>query len=251
MGIVKNSLRERMRRKDIYVIVVIGITLVMMCMSGAVTLSINGVPITKFEIMMPLLLNIISVIGGGIAIALSLPTIPNEYERRTSHLVWIRGISQWNYHGQLALANIISSTGALLLLYTSIMIFAGIKGEFIVLAKGIPAFFLFALGTTVVSLFTSVISLLVPRMAAGVLAIAFMLVGTMYPALETISGILSGIARKAIRGILFVVPNLNMIHSQAANLLSEKEIQIHSVLGACLTLYVCGMVLWIFRKKEA
>ena len=76
MGIMKNALRERIRRKDIYVVLVIGILIVMMCMSGAATLSINGVPVTEFSMMMPLVLNVVSVIGGGIAIALSLRTIP-------------------------------------------------------------------------------------------------------------------------------------------------------------------------------
>lgn len=109
MGIMKNALRERIRRKDIYVVIMIGILIVMMCMSGAATLSINGVSVTEFQMVMPLVMNVISVLGGGIAIALSLRTIPNEYERKTSHLVWIRGVSQWKYHGQLALANIVSS----------------------------------------------------------------------------------------------------------------------------------------------
>ncbi|MDD3360271.1 MAG: hypothetical protein PHW34_01190 [Hespellia sp.] len=86
MGIMKNALRERIRRKDIYVIIAIGVMIVMMCMSGAATLSIDGVAVTEFRIMMPLVMNIISVLGGAIAIALSLRTIPNEYERKTSHL---------------------------------------------------------------------------------------------------------------------------------------------------------------------
>ncbi len=251
MGIMKNALLERMRRKDIYVVLVIGILIVMMCMSGAATLSIDGVPVTEFSMMMPMVLNVISVIGGGIAIALSLRTIPNEYERKTSHLVWIRGISQWKYHGQLALANIISSLGSLFILYAGGMVFAGIKGEYAVLAKCIPAFLLFSVSTAAVSLFTSAVSLVLPGMAAGVLAAALMLAGTMHPILETFSGIVSGVARQVLRGILFLTPDLYAAESQAGRFLSGKDIQIHSILGGLLVLYVCGMLLYLLRRKEA
>lgn len=251
MGIMKNALRERIRRKDIYVVVVIGMIIVMMCMSGAATLSINGVSVTEFEMMMPLVMNVISVLGGGIAVALSLRTIPNEYERRTSHLVWIRGISQWKYHSQLALASMISSLGALFILYVGVLVFAVMRGEIQVLLKGIPAFFLFSISTAAVSLFTSAVSLVLPGMAAGVLCTAFMLIGTMHPILETVSGIVSGVARGLVNGVLFAVPNLYGVEVQAANLLSGKTVQVHNILGGLLVLYVCAAMLYVFRKKEA
>ena len=41
LGIMKNGLRERLRRKDIYVIMALGLLLVFLCMSGTVTLSID------------------------------------------------------------------------------------------------------------------------------------------------------------------------------------------------------------------
>lgn len=251
MGIMKNALRERIRRKDIYVVIMIGMLIVTMCMSGTATLAINGVSVTEFEMLMPLVLNVISVLGGGIAVALSLRTIPNEYERRTSHLIWIRGVSQWKYHGQLALANVISSVGALFILYAGVMVFAAVKGEYGVLAKGPLAFAVFAVGTAAVSLFTSAVSLVVPGMAAGVICTAFMLIGTLHPILETISGIVSGAARGLLNGILFVVPSLYAVESQAASLLSGKTVQIHEILGGLLVLYVCTVMLYVFHRREA
>lgn len=251
MGIAKNALRERMQRKDMYVVVAIGILLVTLCFSGTATLSVNGVPVTAFETMLPLMLNVITVIGGGIAIALSLRTIPNEYERRTSHLVWVRGISQRRYHGSLALANIISSVGALFVLYLVVLVFAGIKGEYEVLLKAIPAFFLYAMGTAAVSLFTTVTSLVLPGMAAGVVSTAFMLIGTMHPVLETLSGIVSGAARVMVQGLLFAVPNLYEIACQAGLVLSGKAVEIHTILGGLCVLYVCTMLVCLIQKKEA
>ena len=147
MGIMKNALRERIRRKDIYVVMVIGLFIVLLCMSGTVTLSIDGVPVTEIRMLLPFVLNVASVIGGAMAVALSLRTIPNEYERKTSHLVWMRGISQWNYHGQLALANVISSVAALLVLYAGVVIFALAKGEAEVVLRSVPGFLIFASST--------------------------------------------------------------------------------------------------------
>ena len=173
MGIMRNALRERIRRKDIYVVIVLGLLIALMCMSGTVTLSIDGVAVTEVRLLLPLVLNVVSVVGGGMAVALSLRTIPNEYERKVSHLVWMRGISQWNYHGQLALANMVSSVGALFILYAGVMVFAAVKGETGVLIRSIPGFVLYAAGTAGVSLFTSAVSLIFPGMAAGVLAAAY------------------------------------------------------------------------------
>lgn len=251
MGIMKNALRERIRRKDIYVVIAIGLLVILMCMSGTATLSIDGIPVTEFSMMMPLVLHVVSVLGGAMAIALSLRTIPAEYERKTSHLVWIRGISQWNYHGQLALANILSSVGALFFLYAGVMVFAGMKGETEVLARGIPGFLMYALGTAGVSLFTTALSLKLSGMAAGVIAAGTMLAGTMSPVLETFSGIVSGLPRGILRGILLLTPDLYRMESQAAKFLMGENVDVHVLLGGLLFLYLGAVTLYLFRRKEA
>ncbi len=244
MGIMRNALRERIRRKDIYVVIVLGLLIALMCMSGTVTLSIDGVAVTEVRLLLPLVLNVVSVVGGGMAVALSLRTIPNEYERKVSHLVWMRGISQWNYHGQLALANMVSSVGALFILYAGVMVFAAVKGETGVLIRSIPGFVLYAAGTAGVSLFTSAVSLIFPGMAAGVLA------GTMQPVLRTLSGIASGVSRGILRGILAVTPDLYAASSQAGEFLLGKKVDVHGVLGGLLFLYAGAALLYIVRKKE-
>lgn len=251
MGIMKNALRERIRRKDIYVIVAVGLLIILMCMSGAATLSIDGVPVTEFEMMMPLVLHVVSVLGGAVAVALSLRTIPAEYERKTSHLVWIRGISQWNYHGQLALANIISSVGALFILYAGVMVFAGMKGETEVLLRSISGFLMYSVGTAGVSLLTSALSLKLPGMAAGVVCTGVMLAGTMSPVLETVSGIMSGAPRIILRGILVLTPDLYGMESQAGDFLLGKSVDVHLLLGEALFLYVGAALLFLLRRKEA
>lgn len=251
MGIMKNALRERIRRKDIYVITAVGLLMILMCMSGAATLSIDGIPVTEFSMMMPLVLHVVSVLGGVLAVVLSLRTIPAEYERKTSHLVWIRGISQWNYHGQLALANIISSVGALFLLYAGVMVSAGLKGETGVLARSIPGFLIYAVGTAGASLFTSALSLKLPGMAAGVISAGVMLAGTMSPIVETLSGIVSGVPRGILRGMLLLTPDLYKMESQAGEFLLGEAVDVHCLLGGFLFLYIGAALLFVFRRKEA
>lgn len=250
-GIMKNALRERLRRKDIYIVMGVSLLLVLLCMSGTVTLSIDGIPVTDIRLLLPLVLNAASVLGGGMAVALSLRTIPNEYERKTSHLVWMRGISQWNYHGQLALANVISSVAALLVLYAGVMIFAGIKGETGVLWRSLLGFLIFACGTAGVSLFTSAVSLLLPGMAAGVLSVAVMLAGMMQPILRTLSGMVSGISRGILRGLLVLTPDLYEVQAQAGEFLLGKPVDVHSILGGLLFLYIGVVMVFVFRRKEA
>lgn len=251
MGIMKNALRERIRRKDIYVVIAVGLLIILMCMSGTATLSVNGIPVTEFSMMMPLVLHVVSVLGGAMAVALSLRTIPAEYERKTSHLVWIRGISQWNYHGQLAAANVISSAGALFILYAAVIVFAGMKGEMGVLARSIPGFLMYAVGTAGVSLLTSALSLKLPGMAAGVLSAGVMLAGTMSPVVDTVSGIVSGVPRSILRGVLLLTPDLFGMESQAGEFLLGENVDVHVLLGGLLFLYVGAVQLFLFRRKEA
>lgn len=251
LGIMKNGLRERLRRKDIYVIMALGLLLVFLCMSGTVTLSIDGIPVTETRLLLPFVLNVASVIGGGMAVALSLRTIPNEYERKTSHLVWMRGISQWNYHGQLALANVISSVAALFILYAGVMAYAGIKGETGILLRSIPGFLVFASGTAGVSLFTSAMSLALPEMAAGTLSAILMLAGTMQPVIRTLSGIVSGVSRGILRGILVLTPDLYGAAAQAGKFLLGEKVEVHSILGGLLFLYAGAVLVLVIHRKEA
>ncbi len=251
MGVMKNALRERIRRKDIYVVMVIGLLIVLLCMSGTVTLSIDGIPITETRLLLPFVLNAAFVIGGGMAVALSLSTIPKEYERKTSHLVWIRGISQWNYHGQLALANAVSSLAAVFVLYAGVMIYAGVKGETGVLLRSVPGFLIYGCGTAGISFFTSGLSLVLPGMAAGALATGVMLAGVLKPVLRTLSGMVSGASRGILKGILVLTPDLYETEAQAGEFLLGNPVDVHSILGGLLFLYLGVMMVFLFRRKEA
>ena len=95
--IMINALKERIRRKELYVVMVIGIFMILFCGSNSTSITINGEPLTGFRNMFMVMHVLIHVVGCILAVILSINTIPREYERHNSHLVWVRGISPVSY----------------------------------------------------------------------------------------------------------------------------------------------------------
>lgn len=94
MEIVLNVVKEKIRKKMLYITTVLGILVVMIFSSDMGSLTIGGKNIKDYYVLIPILINVVNFLSGAIALAMSITTIPNEYERRTSHLIWSRGISQ-------------------------------------------------------------------------------------------------------------------------------------------------------------
>lgn len=166
--IMKTALKERMRRKELYIIVLFAILLLLLCSSDVTSITMNGEAVTGFSNMFLLMHTLVHFVGCVLAVVLSLGTIPKEYERKNSHLVWVRNISQEAYHGGLALANVCASLLAAAILYLALGVYAVTKGHGEVLLRMIPAFLILSLSISFVSLFVSVMSIKLPVMAAGI-----------------------------------------------------------------------------------
>lgn len=251
MVITRNALREKIRRKDFYAVIGISIFIMVVFTTGQGTLSIDGVAITDFINLLPFLMVFINVIGGALAIALSLSTIPNEYERKTSHLVWICGIKQIGYHGQLVLANIICGVLATFILYMGVGVLAVVKGEINMIPRMFFAFFILSISIIFICVFTSVVSIILPTLLAGVISVAFLSVGVLHSIIELAPNMMEGLVSSVIKLILFFVPNLNLIQLQASNLILRKEIDIHGLLGGLLAIYIMVLLLFVSRRQEA
>lgn len=251
MMIMWNALKEKIRRKELYIVSAIGLILLLGFSSGVGTITINGIPITDYENLAPVLMVVIHVICGALAIVLSLRTIPNEYERHTSHLIWIRGIHQSQYHGELALANIGISLISEAILYIGLLIFTFVKGHAEDVWRLIPAFLIMAISIVIISLFTSLLSTMLPSMAAGAIAAFCYLAGVLHGVLETLRNMISGFASGLLRGFLWVVPDLNEIQTQAGNVISGDAIEWHVIWKGLLIIWVLGLCLFLYRKKEA
>lgn len=251
MTITMNALREKIRRKELYIVTIIGLIVLIAFGTGTGTITMNGKPITDYENLAPILITIINVICGALAIVLSIHTIPNEYERKTSHLIWIRGISQPRFHGELALANGISSLISEAILYLGLFAFMIIKGKGNEAWKLIPAFLIVAISILMVSLFTSMLSIVLPGMLTGAIAAICYLAGILHGFLDTFRGMVSGIGSILLKGVLFVIPDLDEIQSQAGNVMKGNSLDMHVIWKGLLILYVISLLVFICKRKEA
>ena len=88
MEMVINVIREKIRKKMLYITTVLGILVVMIFSSDMGSLTIGGKEIKDYYVLVPILIHVVNFLSGALALGMSVSTIPNEYERRTSHLVW-------------------------------------------------------------------------------------------------------------------------------------------------------------------
>ncbi len=249
--IIKNALRERIRRKELYIVVAIGMLLMLLCSSDTASLSIDGEPVTGFKNMFMVMHILVNAVGCILAVVLSVRTIPNEYERQNSHLVWVRGISQTKYHAGLSIANILSTMSAVAILYIVLAVYVISNGKLEYCLLMIPAFLIESINIVIISLFTSVCSIFMPAMATGTCGILLAGCGVFYGLLDLYKNIIGGFGGKLISLILSIVPDMNGIQKQAQNLMTGNKVDIHLVLTSLFAIYVISLGIFIFKKKEA
>lgn len=250
MIIAVTALKEKIRKKVFYIVSILGILILVLFSTGTGTISINGEEITDYKLLSPILLNIINAISCVMAVVLSLNTIPDEYERKTSHLVLIREVSQRTYHAWLTAANIMASLLAEFILFVSFLIFMAAKNHGGDMWKLLPAFFISAVGVILVCVMTSWLSIVLPKIVAGTLSVILVLAGVFYNLLELLNSIVGGLGGKLLKGILHIVPNLHGIQGQAGEFLVSNRVDAHLLLTGLLWIYICVIALGLFKRKE-
>ena len=185
-----------------------------------------------------------------LAVILSIRTIPNEYERRNSHLIWVRGISQQKYHAGLALANVLSAVVAMGILYLALAGYVVANGRMDYLIRMLPAFLIVSLNVALASLFVSVLTIQLPTMAAGAIGFVFTLIGILHGVLELYKNIAGGLAGTVLNGLLHILPNMHGIQTQAQNVMAQETVDIHMILVGLLTLYVISLGLFVFKERK-
>lgn len=251
MSITITALKEKIRRKELYIVSVIGVLILLVFGTGTGSLSINGAAITEYKMLAPILLLVVNAISCFLALAMSLSTIPNEYERNTSHLIWIRGVSQARYHGELAAANILSGFAAEAILFIAMIIFVLTNGKAGELWRLAPAYVLVGINVAIVSLLTSMLSIILPKFVAGTASIVIVLAGIFHSLLGLFKDILGGFGGEIIKYLLKIVPNLHEMQTQAGNILCGRAVDAHVVLKGFLVAYVIMILIFVLKRKEA
>lgn len=249
--IMKTALKERMRRKELYIIVMLAILLLLLCSSDVTSITMNGEAVTGFKNMFLVMHTLVHFVGCVLAVVLSLNTIPKEYERKNSHLVWVRKITQVEYHGGLALANVCASLGAAGICYAALAVYALAKGHGEVLPRMVPAFLMLSLSISFVSLFVSVMSIKFPVMAVGILGVTVMVFGVFHGMMDMFKNMLGGLGGKCMSLFLFLVPDLNGIQNAAYHFATGEGVKMHLIFLLLFALWIVSLGLFVFRKKEA
>lgn len=248
--LILNTFREKIYHKTFYIIMLIGMVLMLIITTGNGNLTINGQKVNGFSAMVPVALSIISFIACLLAIMTSIQTIPNEFDRKTSHLILTRGIKPWQYMFALTAGNILTSIFSMITLYISLMVFCIIHGKAGLLPVTFLSVLILSISPAFLSAAVSLLSINIPVFVTGIAGILIYVFGMLHGILDTLAGTTEGFAAALARLVLFVIPNFSAIQGQASSLLTGKPVDLQPLAGGLLLLYTVLSLTFITFRKE-
>lgn len=248
---MKNALRERARRKELYIVAGVALLVLLLFGSDASTITISGEPVSGFSQMFRVQHVVANGAGCLLALLLSMQTIPQEYQEKRSHLVWVRGISQRRYHTALAGANFISAVMATGMLYVALAVYAAGKGMWACLPRMVPGFLVLCINIGIVSLLASALSIVCAKPIVGFVGGICVIGGIAHELLDLYRNVIGGASAGFVKGLLWLVPDLHSIQAQAVGFILRDPLEVYPLAKGLLTLYVLSLGLWVLRKKEA
>ncbi len=251
MEIIINVAREKIRRKMLYITTILGIIVVMVFSTDMGSLTIDGRLLNDYYVLIPILINVVNFLAGAIALAMSVSTIPNEYERRTSHLIWSRGISQSRYHMNLALGNVLISWLSGIILYITLGVFAVVDGYSDMLGYIGLAALIMLIYTAIICMLTTALSIKLPPIVTGIIMIVVFVGGAFRNILILISATATGMGGTIIKRIIKIFPDLAGLSRQAGNLVQGKAVDLSVMVMGLLIIGTAGLGILFFRRKEA
>ena len=251
MEITLNVIREKIRKKMLYITTVLGILVVAVFSTDMGSLTIEGKDIKDYYVLVPILINVVNFLAGAIALALSVTTIPDEYERRTSHLIWSRGIGQSRYHMSLAAGNVLVSWISGIILYFTLGVFAVVNGYTNILGTLALAVLFMMLYTTIVCMLTTALSIKLPPVFTGAIMIVLLIGGAFRSIFVLLTSAATGFGGMILKRVILLIPNLAGISTQAGNLVQGKLLNVHDIIIGLLAVWIAGLGILLFRREEA
>ncbi|MBO6016202.1 MAG: hypothetical protein J6P60_06435, partial [Lachnospiraceae bacterium] len=224
---------------------------VMIFSSDMGSLTVGGRDIKDYYVMLPILIHVVNFISGALALAISLSTIPNEYERHTSHLIWSRGVGQGRYHMQLAIGNVLVSWMSGAILYLTLGIFAVINGYKGMLGAIAGAYLIQLIYVTIISALTSCLSIVLFPMANGIIMILTLAGGAFYGFIRLLTAAVTGMGGRVLKILSEVIPNLQGLSRQCGYLVQDKPVDLHVIVAGLCVIWLAGLGILCFRRKEA
>lgn len=249
LTIAMNTFKEKLRSKALYITGITGFILMLLISTGN-GLSINGQKILLFEDRVPVAMSVMQFLGSLLAIMISLQTIPNEFERKTTHLILTRGIKLWQYMFSLAAGNIFTSVVFTLSIYSSLIVFSLVLGKGNLLLHTLASILVLSVNTMLLSGIVSVLSIRIPGFINGIIGLIVYFLGVFHNLLSTASGALEGIEGTLLKAALWLIPNFSEVQLQAANILLSRPADIVPILVQLLFLYIVLSLTFIPFRKE-
>jgi ABC-type transport system involved in multi-copper enzyme maturation permease subunit len=249
MTLIKNTFKEKIRSKTLYITGGIGIVVMFLVTTGD-GLTINGLAIIDFHQRVPVAMAIMNFLGSLLAIMISLQTIPNEFERKTTHLVLVRGIKPWQYMFSLTVGNILSSLVCVFSMYIPLLLFCSAFGKGYLIFTSLGAIIILSLNTILISAIVSLLSIRVPVFINGVLCIVIYFLGVFHNMLSVAAKAMVGLKGTFMKLIMYVVPNFAAVQNEASDFMLHQPVESYTIVIQLLYLYIIlSLTFLIFRKE--
>lgn len=250
-AIIKNTCKEKLRKKDWIILSIVMILLFLFFSSSNSTLTVAGREITDIKTMFPYFMLASSIVCGFASIIMSAGTIPVEYERKNSYLIWARKISQTKYHISLAVGNSFACIAATLVCYLTAVLLLFIKNEAMMLFCLPISFFLTLLVCLSLTFLTSALSVILPSPAVILITSLLFVLGTVKNILSMLLLTMDGGATAILRVLVRLIPNYYDMMEQSVIFIQNQKIDIHLLFTVLLLQYFALVLLIVLRRKEA
>lgn len=250
LALIRNTFSEKIRGRTFYVVGIIGMIIMLLITTGNGSLTINGRKVAGFERMVPVALSIMGFISSLLAVMVSLQTIPNEFERKTTHLVLIRGIKPWQYMFSLTTGNMLASVFCMLSMYVSLLIFTAAHGKIGLFLPTFLCIAIMSINTMTLSAAVSVLSIKLPVYITGILGLVMYVMGILHGILDTLAGTVQGFGRVLAEAALLIVPDFSAVQQQASNVLTWTPLDPKPLFVSLLQLYIILSLTFVVFRKE-
>ncbi|HEX2944660.1 MAG TPA: ABC transporter permease subunit [Clostridia bacterium] len=249
-ALIINTFREKIRNKTFYIVLIIGMVLMLLLTTNNSNLTINGRKVAGFEQMVPVALAIIGFIACLLAIMVSIQTIPNEFERKTTHLVLVRGIKPWQYMFALTSGNIAAGLFCILLLSFSLILFCAFYGKLYLIPSVFICSLLLGINSAFLCAAVSVLTIKLPAFIAGTGGVLIYAAGILHGILDALAATSEGFGATIVKTLLFFIPDFAAIQGQASAVLAGGPFDIQPVASGLLLIYLFLSLTFITFRKE-
>lgn len=249
MTLAQNVVKEKLRSKVIYILIIIGALFMLLITTGD-GLSIDGIRVLTFSQRVPVAIGLNTFIGMLISIIISQSTIPNEFERKTTHLILSRGIKREKFTLSLALGNIMTTVICVFAINISLIIFVLVLGKSEYLGNVLVAILITTLNVVTMSAIVSLLSIHISSYVNILVSLIIYFLGVSYQMITQFISGFNGFLSVILNLIIKLIPNFQAVEHQANHVMLQETIEIRYILWMFVFFIISFFLTLIKNKKE-